>query len=566
MHSFTFNGHSSEEFGIRIERFPDLNRSARKFKSASVSGRNGNIYQMEDAWEEVTVSYQIFAGERQEGAAVADFTEIVEWLNSADDYAVLTDSYDPKHYRLAVFVDELEIESQWHTFGKATVRFRCRPQRFLAQGINNMPKISETSFTILDMTATVDSNGTIRIIGVNDVETSFYFPLEDTLVFTADMVGDIVSINILPSDASLGFCYNETQFYSIPLDAANKSISVPQEIVGETLNQISVIVPANTMVRGSIKPELMAASTIIEPAASGDVIKNPTNHIAHPIIMLTGADVYPNLLDLETPYNIASNFETANWSTEWLNNIAFVDAYLYGGSTTGENYKFNSITYTQTNASANGGVLTTHQNSNGTLTFTNFGAVGAVGIGRGVVLTPDTDYTISCDVTSGQSMIRVWFFESSGTKAYNSYAEISRYFSSAGTLNLTFHVPPTCSNTLVEFVRGGIDTGTFSNIRIVSSTSVQPFIPYSAVGFTEKITLGSTTLSFTTKGFSTAVIDCEKENLTVDGINYNSSSIVTDVYGNISPDYLRLESGDNAVSYTTDAISAVSIDPRMWEL
>lgn len=133
MHSFTFNGHSSEEFGIRIERFPDLNRSERKYKSASVSGRNGNIYQMESAWEEVTVSYQIFAGERTAGAAVTDFTDIVEWLNSADDYAELTDTYDPTHYRLAVFVDELEIESQWHTFGKATVRFRCRPQRYLVQ-------------------------------------------------------------------------------------------------------------------------------------------------------------------------------------------------------------------------------------------------------------------------------------------------------------------------------------------------------------------------------------------------------------------------------------------------
>ena len=133
MHSFTFNGHSSEEFGIRIERFPNLNRSERKYKSASVAGRNGNIYQMQNAWEEVVVSYQIFAGELAAGAAVTDFTDIVEWLNSADDYAVLTDTYDPTHYRMAVFVDELEIESQWHTFGKATVRFRCRPQRYLVQ-------------------------------------------------------------------------------------------------------------------------------------------------------------------------------------------------------------------------------------------------------------------------------------------------------------------------------------------------------------------------------------------------------------------------------------------------
>ena len=148
MHSFTFNGHSSDEFGIRIERFPDLNRSARKYKSASVAGRNGNIYQMQNAWEEVTVSYQIFAGELQAGAAVSDFTDIVEWLNSADDYAVLTDTYDPTHYRMAVFVDELEIESQWHTFGKATIKFRCRPQRYIVQNpisVNDGDTITNTT-------------------------------------------------------------------------------------------------------------------------------------------------------------------------------------------------------------------------------------------------------------------------------------------------------------------------------------------------------------------------------------------------------------------------------------
>ena len=162
MHSFTFNGHSSDEFGIRIERFPDLNRSERKYKSASVSGRNGNIYQMESAWEEVTVSYQIFAGERTAGAAVTDFTDIVEWLNSADDYAVLTDTYDPTHYRLAVFVDEMEIESQWHTFGKATVRFRCRPQRFIVESpisVNDGDTITNTTNHIAKPIISMTGNG-----------------------------------------------------------------------------------------------------------------------------------------------------------------------------------------------------------------------------------------------------------------------------------------------------------------------------------------------------------------------------------------------------------------------
>lgn len=131
--TFTFNGHSSAEFGIRIERKPDLNRSGRKFKTDSVAGRNGNIYQLQDAWDEVIVAYDIYAGGRNKGDVIPAFTAIIEWLNSADDYAVLTDSYDPDHYRLAVYVDSMDIESQWYTIGKATVKFRCQPQRFIVE-------------------------------------------------------------------------------------------------------------------------------------------------------------------------------------------------------------------------------------------------------------------------------------------------------------------------------------------------------------------------------------------------------------------------------------------------
>ena len=131
--TFTWNGHSSDEYGIFIERKPNLDRSARKFQTASVPGRNGNIYQLQDAWEEVIVSYEIFAGGPQEGDAVGAFTNVMEWLNSANGYAKLSDTYDSTHYRLGVFVDNVEIESLWHQHGRATITFRCRPERFLVE-------------------------------------------------------------------------------------------------------------------------------------------------------------------------------------------------------------------------------------------------------------------------------------------------------------------------------------------------------------------------------------------------------------------------------------------------
>ena len=131
MNTFTFNGHTSDEFGIRIERMPVLNRPARKFRAASVPGRNGNIYELEDAWEEIIQPYEIFAGGMNNGDAVPSFTDIMEWLHSANGYAVLSDTYDLEHYRMAAFVDSADIESQWHTWGRAVINFRCRPEHYL---------------------------------------------------------------------------------------------------------------------------------------------------------------------------------------------------------------------------------------------------------------------------------------------------------------------------------------------------------------------------------------------------------------------------------------------------
>lgn len=129
--TFTFNGHKCDEFGIYISKKPNINRSQRKFKSASVAGRNGNIYQFQDAWDEVVVTYDIFAGGYEKGDAPRDFTAIMEWLNSADDYAMLTDSFDEDHYRMAVFVDATNIEQKWYSTGQAQIKFRCKPQHYL---------------------------------------------------------------------------------------------------------------------------------------------------------------------------------------------------------------------------------------------------------------------------------------------------------------------------------------------------------------------------------------------------------------------------------------------------
>ena len=78
------------------------------------------------------------------------------------------------------------------------------------------------------------------------------------------------------------------------------------------------------------------------------------------------------------------------------------------------------------------------------------------------------------------------------------------------------------------------------------------------------LTLNNTTLSFG-GCFNSAQVDCEKEGLTIDGVNGNPSATVKDQYGNLSEEYLNLKKGNNSIAFSGE-ISAVSIDPRYWEL
>lgn len=423
MHSFTFNGHSSDEFGIRIERFPDLNRSARKYKSATVPGRNGNIYQMQNAWEEVTVSYQIFAGERQAGAAVTDFTDIVEWLNSADDYAVLTDTYDPTHYRMAVFVDDLDIESSWHTFGKATIKFRCRPQRYLMQSP----------------------------ISVND----------------------------------------------------------------------------------------------------GDTITNTTKHTALPVITLTGSGAH-SLLDLEKPV-ISIGYSLFGWAENFLSYTAWINV-VYSEA----EGRMVIIFRNPDNAT-----LYTQDNTTGTYDFSTWGSsyTGYYGLGTGLVVIPDSDYCISCTANKASS-VKVTFFDSEGNRYITGVAENS--IESAGTLSLVFHTPSNCNRIVICFITADGSRGAFSDIMMANGTEAKPFRPYVA-DTTNILTVGNTTLNFSVNGFGTAVVDCERENLQIDGTDNNAVSSVIDQYGNVSVEYLRLQKGSNKITFSGD-ITAVTVKPREWEL
>ena len=117
-----------------VERFPDIHKAQRKFRQYNIPGRNGDIFFQSDAYENVLQSYEIYAGDGTYGSQ-APWTELARCLY-LDGYQELRDTYDPDHFRKAVFNGPIDIENSWNTHGRATIEFNCRPERYLIKGNN----------------------------------------------------------------------------------------------------------------------------------------------------------------------------------------------------------------------------------------------------------------------------------------------------------------------------------------------------------------------------------------------------------------------------------------------
>lgn len=163
MHSITWNGVNSATLGVRIERSPRIIRPRRKVDVYSVPGRNGDIVLAQDAWNNYSQPYEIFFGTGAGLSAETAADAVSQWLNSAKGYAQLEDTYEPDIVREAYYVEEQSIENAITEYGRETIRFVCKPQRYLKTGLNTVT-ISSSGSTIQNPTGFI-SRPLIRING-----------------------------------------------------------------------------------------------------------------------------------------------------------------------------------------------------------------------------------------------------------------------------------------------------------------------------------------------------------------------------------------------------------------
>lgn len=128
MNKFTFNGHSTNEFGLLVTGLSTYGAPSRRVERVSVPGRNGYVLLDDETYENYIARYDVAIGNSFKANARA----IANWLLSSREYSVLTDTYNPESYRMASFYSNIDyVVTALARYGTASIEFDCKPQRYM---------------------------------------------------------------------------------------------------------------------------------------------------------------------------------------------------------------------------------------------------------------------------------------------------------------------------------------------------------------------------------------------------------------------------------------------------
>ena len=190
--SITWNGVSSDTIGVIVERIPNRYVPTRRFSPQQVAGRNGNILLVDKAFPNVEQEYEVYLSAEAQGLpSVA--RACAEWLMGPDGYCRLTDSYDTTVYREAFLLGGFDIENILNKFGRCTITFSCKPQKYLLTGD-----------TPIEIPAGTTTTYTGDVVQFDVITGASITSLSTTITPTQSGSGDPSPLNVRPISGRTG--------------------------------------------------------------------------------------------------------------------------------------------------------------------------------------------------------------------------------------------------------------------------------------------------------------------------------------------------------------------------
>ena len=135
INTFTFGGVTSSDFGIYVSGEALFNAPQRSVEVVQIPGRDGAYILDKGNFENIEVVYRVFNQEKNLSDLRTKLANLRSALCSKVGYQRLTDTFHPTEYRMAAFVDGIEVNPvKYNTASEFEIKFNCKPQRFLTSG------------------------------------------------------------------------------------------------------------------------------------------------------------------------------------------------------------------------------------------------------------------------------------------------------------------------------------------------------------------------------------------------------------------------------------------------
>ena len=169
LNHLTYDSVDSSSFGVFISGEGAFDAPARRGEMVSIPGRNGSLFMDEGVFENITVEYPAFIGTGYEALFRDRLGDLRSALTSRGNYKRLEDTYHPDEFRLGVYRSGLEVDPKVITrAGNFTLKFDCKPQRYLVSGedpiiLTSGALITNPTLFYAKPLLKVIGNGTVRI-------------------------------------------------------------------------------------------------------------------------------------------------------------------------------------------------------------------------------------------------------------------------------------------------------------------------------------------------------------------------------------------------------------------
>ena len=140
--SLIFGGVNSADYGIYISGEGVFNAPKRDVEMVAIPGRNGTFALDKGRFENIEVTYPAITFEPGDYDAFArNLADFRNAICSLRGYQRLTDTFHPEEYRMATYAEGLKVDvGPYGGSGRFTLKFNCKPQRFLRDGEHSVAK------------------------------------------------------------------------------------------------------------------------------------------------------------------------------------------------------------------------------------------------------------------------------------------------------------------------------------------------------------------------------------------------------------------------------------------